>query len=61
MTKFLVNISQFEFLVMAEKNIFVYKHFLSLKFQILVYFLQKKLPPFPSLKKVIPSFPATLL
>ena len=29
-TKFLVKISQFEFLVMTEKNIFVYKLFLSL-------------------------------
>ena len=29
-TKFLVKISQFKFLVMTEKNIFVYKHFLSL-------------------------------
>ena len=29
-TKFLVKISQFEFSVMTEKNIFVYKLFLSL-------------------------------
>ena len=29
-TKFLVKICQFKFLVMTEKNIFVYKHFLSL-------------------------------
>ena len=29
-TKFLVKISQFEFLVMTEKNIFVYKIFLLL-------------------------------
>ena len=29
-TKFLVKISQFEFLVMIEKNIFVYQRFLSL-------------------------------
>ena len=28
--KFLVKISHFELLVMTEKNIFVYKHFLSL-------------------------------
>ena len=28
-TKFLVKISQFEFLVMTEKNIFAYKLFLS--------------------------------
>ena len=30
-TKFLVKISQFEFLIMTEKNFFVYKPFLSLK------------------------------
>ena len=29
-SKFFVKISKFKFLVMAEKNIFVYKHFLSL-------------------------------
>ena len=44
---------------MAERNIFIYKHFLSLKFQILVYFLQKKLPsPLPILKKSDPLFPS---
>ena len=29
-TKFLVKVSQFEFLIMSEKKIFVYKLFLSL-------------------------------
>ena len=38
-TKFLGKISQFEFLVMKLKNIFAYKLFLSLKFQILIYLL----------------------
>ena len=40
-TKFLVKISQFEFLVMTEKNIFVYKLFLSLNISdfILFYFI----------------------
>ena len=46
-TKFLVKISQCIFLVMTEKNIFVYK-----LFQILVYFLCKNCkthhPPYPS-------------
>ena len=40
-TKFLGKISRFEFLVMAEKNIFAYKHSLSLIFQILIYFFVK--------------------
>ena len=31
-TKFLVNIHQFEFLVMTEKNIFVYKPFFVIKY-----------------------------
>ena len=31
-TKFLVNIHQFEFLVMTEKNIFVYKLFFVIKY-----------------------------
>ena len=38
-TKFLVEISQFEFLVMTEKNIFVYKLFLSLNISDLFIFL----------------------
>ena len=37
-TKFLVKISQFEFLVMIEKNIFVYKRFLSLNISDFSYF-----------------------
>ena len=36
-TKFLVEISQFEFLVMTEKNIFAHKPFLSLNIQILIF------------------------
>ena len=51
-TKFLVKISQFEFLVMTEKNIFVYKLFLLLNISDFSFFfvkiatkLWKKLPP----------------
>ena len=51
-TEFLVKISQFKFLVMTEKNIFVYKLFLSLN--ILVHVKTATL-----LKKTTPSFPAT--
>ena len=36
-TKFLVEIFQFEFLVMTEKNIFARKHFLPLNIQILIF------------------------
>ena len=36
-TKFLVEISQFEFLVMTEKNIFAHKLFLPLNIQILIF------------------------
>ena len=46
-TKFLGNISQFEFLVMTEENIFVYKLFLSL----IYFFCENCNPP---LKKVTP-------
>ena len=50
-TKFLVKISQFEFLVMTDKNIFLYKLFWKLHwiFQISFFFLVKLQPP---LKKV---------
>ena len=41
-TKFLDKLSQFEFLVMTEKNIFAYKLFLS---QILIYFYVKIATP----------------
>ena len=50
-TKFFVKISQFEFLVMTEKNIFVYKLFCHWIFQILIYFYVKIATP---LKKVTP-------
>ena len=36
-TKFLVEISKFEFLVMTEKNIFAHKLFLPLNIQILIF------------------------
>ena len=45
-TKFLVKISQFEFLVMTEKNIFVYKLFLSLSPWRLSHWSPLKPPPF---------------
>ena len=38
-TKFLVEISQFEFLIMTEKNIFDHKLFLPLNIQILIFFM----------------------
>ena len=66
-TKFLVKISLFEFLVMTEKNVFVYKCKCHEIFQIFVYFLcknwnplKKKSPPLsqqPSLKIEILSTP----
>ena len=57
-TKFLVKICQFEFLVMTEKNIFVYTLFLSLNTSDFSLFFCKIATP---LKKVTPSFPATFL
>ena len=57
-TKFLGKISQFEFLVMTEKNIFAYKLFLSLNISDFNLFLCENCNP---LKKVTPSFPATHL
>ena len=57
-TKFCVKISQFEFLVMTEKNIVVYKLFCHQIFQILIYLFFKIATP---LKKVTSSFPATPL
>ena len=56
-TKFLHKISQFEFLVMAEKNVFVYKPFSPLNISNLFCFLCKTCTH--PLKKVTPSFPAT--
>ena len=58
-TKFLVKISQFEFLVTTEKNIFAYKLFLSLNISDFNLFFMWKLQT--PLKKVTPSFPATPL
>ena len=56
-TKFLVKVSQFEFFVMTEKNIFIYRRSCHKQFQILVYLLRKKciIP----LKRSPPSFPPT--
>ena len=45
--KFLLKISQFEFLVMTEQSILVYKLFCHEIFQILIYFLSKTLQPSP--------------
>ena len=55
-TKFLVKISQFEFLVMIEKNIFVYQHFLSLSISDFSLDFSIKLEPPTPLKNVTPSF-----
>ena len=44
-TKFLGNVSQFEFLVMTEKNIFAYKLVCHQIFQILIYFLCENYTP----------------
>ena len=52
-TKFLAKISQFEFLVMTEKNIFVYKLFLPLNISDFFFFFCKIANP---LKKVTPLF-----
>ena len=56
MTKFFVKIPHFEFLVVTEKNIFVYKPFLTLNFQILIYFLCENCNPPP--EKSHPLFPS---
>ena len=57
-TKFLVKISQFKFLVMTEKNIFVYKLFLLNISDFISDHSVHSLPPSPPWKKLIPSFPA---
>ena len=44
-SKFLVKVSQFEFLVMIEKNIFVYQLFLSLNIPDFSLFLRKNCNP----------------
>ena len=57
LTKFLVKIFQFEFLVMIEKNIFVYKPFLLLNISDLsLFFFKKKLQPLPPEKDYSPLF-----
>ena len=57
-TKSLGKISQFEFLVMTEKNIFAYKLFLSLNISDFNLFLCKNCTP---LKKSHPLFPSNPL
>ena len=52
----MVKISPFKFLVMTERNIFVYEHFLSLNISdFRLFFLLKPEPPW---KRSQPSFPA---
>ena len=58
-TKFLVKISQCKFLVMTEKNIFVYKPFLSLNISDFRGFFNVKIATL--LRKVTPLFPSNLL
>ena len=58
-TKFLVKVSQFEFFGMTEKNVFVYKLFLSLNISDFSLSLMKKL--YLPLEKVIPFFPTNPL
>ena len=58
-TKILVKISQFESLVMTEKNIFAHKHFLSLNISDFNLFFMWKLQT-PPQKKVTPLFPSNL-
>ena len=58
-TKILVKISQFESLVMTEKNIFAHKHFLSLNISDFNLFFMWKLQTLPQ-KKVTPLFPSNL-
>ena len=58
-TKFLNKISQFEFLVMTEKNIFDYKLFFSLNISDFNFYV--KIAPRPPLEKVIPLFPSNPL
>ena len=57
-TNFLVKISQFEFLVITEKNIFVYKLFMSLNISDFSLFFWKFAPPPLPLKKVTPLIPS---
>ena len=57
-TKFLLKISQFEFLAMTEKNTFAYKPFLSLNISDFNNFYVKTATPLPPLKKVTSLFPS---
>ena len=59
-TKFLVKISQFEFLVMTEKNIFAYKLFLSSNISDFNYFLKPPCSQQPPLKVEVLSSPPFL-
>ena len=56
-TKFLVEISQFEFLVMTEKNIFAYKLFLSLNISDFNLFLCENCNPPEKVTTLFPSNP----
>ena len=55
-TKFLVKMSQFEFLVMTEQNIFAYTLFLSLNIPDFSFFFIQKLQP-PLKIEVLSSLP----
>ena len=53
-TKWFTKISQFEFIVMTDKNIYVYKSFLLLNISVVSLFFMKNCNP--SLRKAIPLF-----
>ena len=53
--KFLVKISKFKFLVMTEKNIFVYKLFLSLNISDFILPYNLKIDPPPNLPPPLPE------
>ena len=59
-TKFLVRFSQFKFLVMTKKNIFVYKLFLYLNISDFSLLFMWRMQT-PKRKKATPCFPATPL
>ena len=56
-TKALIKIYQFKFLVMTEKTIFVYKLFLSLNTADLIFYVKTTITP----EKVHPLFPSNPL
>ena len=56
-TKALIKIYQFKFLVMTEKTIFVYKLFLSLNTADLIFYVKTTITP----EKVHPIFPSNPL